>query len=171
MKGNNAGRKLAAALSLCIIVHFSAEPACAAVAVTAFQTCEGVEFAGSGTLKTEGGVLTILPFGGVGSTSGAEFLVGAPTAVPVAGFVFDDLSGPSSFGLSSFPVLATSGSGDTFGITSPSIFAGRVLVPGEYLSEAPLSGTSTYAGQTILSLGLIPGEYRWSWGSGSRQTG
>jgi hypothetical protein len=36
-----------------------------------------------------------------------------------------------------------------------------------YTSESTLSGSSTYDGQTIASLGLTPGRYVYTWGSGA----
>jgi hypothetical protein len=37
---------------------------------------------------------------------------------------------------------------------------------GSYLSGTPLSETSSYLGQSFASLGLTPGDYVWTWGSG-----
>jgi hypothetical protein len=44
-----------------------------------------------------------------------------------------------------------------------------LLVPSGYVSGAPLSSTSTYTGQTYSSLGVIPGSYGWTWGTGENQ--
>jgi PEP-CTERM motif len=42
-----------------------------------------------------------------------------------------------------------------------------VAVPLDYVSGAALgTSTATFAGATIASLGLTPGSYVWSWGSG-----
>ena len=47
------------------------------------------------------------------------------------------------------------------------VFGSRVLfVPSGYLSGNPLSGTSTYNNATFASLGVTPGTYVWSWGTG-----
>jgi hypothetical protein len=39
-------------------------------------------------------------------------------------------------------------------------------LPNGYVSGSPLSATSTYTSQTFASLGLTPGTYTWTWGSG-----
>ena len=38
-----------------------------------------------------------------------------------------------------------------------------------YVSDSALSDTSTYSGQTFSSLGVAPGTYEWTWGSGANQ--
>jgi hypothetical protein len=42
-------------------------------------------------------------------------------------------------------------------------------VPAGYVSGNALSDTSTYSGQTFSSLGVTPGTYKWTWGSGANQ--
>jgi hypothetical protein len=42
-------------------------------------------------------------------------------------------------------------------------------VPSGYVSDSPLSETSTYLSQTFSSLGVTPGTYKWTWGSGANQ--
>jgi len=70
---------------------------------------------------------------------------------------------PTSFGVGGTPV--TSNTGSTFGILPGG--SGRLLyVPSGYVSNTTISGTSTYANQTIAGMGLTPGTYTWSWGSG-----
>ena len=39
-------------------------------------------------------------------------------------------------------------------------------MPQGYVSGASLSSTSTYNGATLLSLGVTPGTYTWTWGTG-----
>jgi hypothetical protein len=59
----------------------------------------------------------------------------------------------------------TSNTGSTFGILPGG--SGRLLyVPSGYVSNTVISGSSTYGGQTIAGMGLTPGTYTWSWGSG-----
>jgi hypothetical protein len=40
-------------------------------------------------------------------------------------------------------------------------------VPSGYVSGTSLSDTSTYDGATFASLGVTPGVYKWTWGSGT----
>jgi hypothetical protein len=70
---------------------------------------------------------------------------------------------PASFGTGGVGV--TSNTGSTFGILPGG--GGRSLyVPTGYTSNTIISGTSTYANQTIAGMGLSGGTYTWSWGSG-----
>ena len=41
-----------------------------------------------------------------------------------------------------------------------------LIFPAGYISNTPLSDSSTYLGATISSLGLAPGDHVWNWGSG-----
>jgi hypothetical protein len=58
--------------------------------------------------------------------------------------------------------FASSGSGDQFGADGQTI-----LVPDGYVSGHTLNATDTYLGQTFATLGLTPGTYKWTWGTGS----
>jgi hypothetical protein len=63
---------------------------------------------------------------------------------------------------------ANGGSGDLVGIvfTGPPISQHQLVVPAGYVS-GPLSDTSTWNNQTFDSLGVTPGTYEWTWGSGT----
>jgi hypothetical protein len=76
---------------------------------------------------------------------------------------YADISGPSSFGPGTVNVLGT-GTGNWFGVRGAS---GLLFVPLNYVSGSPLSSTDTYANQTFSSLGLTPGTYTWTWGTGA----
>ena len=76
--------------------------------------------------------------------------------------------GPMSFG-SGGPTSASSGSGDRVG-TGEIIEVGRWLdVPGGYVSGTPLWNSATYSGKTFATLGVTPGTYVWTWGTGVDQ--
>jgi hypothetical protein len=80
------------------------------------------------------------------------------------------LSGPASFG--SGPTSnANSGTGDLVGITfSSEIFVpSEVWVPQGYVSGSLVSDTATYNNATFGSLGVTPGTYKWTWGTGVNQ--
>ena len=75
------------------------------------------------------------------------------------------VTGPSNFGTGN-STLASSGTGQGFGLDS----AGStllLLVPSSYTSGAILAGTSTYSNMTFSSLGITPGTYLYSFGSGA----
>jgi hypothetical protein len=72
-------------------------------------------------------------------------------------------SGPGSFGDDSIGFLATSGSGDHFGIFG---FYQAIFIPWGYNSGSSISAKSTLANQIIASLQLIPGKNVWTWGMG-----
>ena len=63
--------------------------------------------------------------------------------------------------------FASSGSGDLVGIIGPSPFT--LIVPQGYLSGTALSDTAAYYNATFSSLGVTPGTYVWTWGTGPDQ--
>ena len=72
-------------------------------------------------------------------------------------------TGPTSFGSGGAPISATSDTGPLVGLgVNPSLF---LSVPQGYLS-GNLSDSATYDGATFTSLGVTPGTYTWTWGSG-----
>jgi hypothetical protein len=90
---------------------------------------------------------------------------------------FTWFSGPTSFGENeNFIPLSSFSGNDLVGISgagffaSPGFFVPPFLeVPIGYISDSPLSNTSTYANQTLDSLGVTPGVYEWTWGAGADQ--
>jgi hypothetical protein len=77
--------------------------------------------------------------------------------------VYSGFSGPSNFG-SGGSTAASAATGDTVGIEDilPGLF-----VPSGYLSGTSLSDTATWSNQTLSSLGMTPGAYTYSWGTGA----
>jgi hypothetical protein len=69
-----------------------------------------------------------------------------------------------SLGSGRFPTFASSESGDRFGIG----FADELdlIVSFDYVSGAALLGSAKFDDQTIALLGLDPGTYVYTWGSG-----
>jgi hypothetical protein len=104
---------------------------------------------------------------------GSGFLVGAvvwPSFAVVSGGAsyadidsYGGVSGPTSFGPGG-RTLANGGSGDPFGLDA-SYAIPYLSVPKGYMSGSPLSGSSTFDGQTLASLGLTPGTYVYTWGA------
>ncbi len=95
-------------------------------------------------------------------TTGTKF-------APVNGYL--GASGPSSFGGGSFGSFteANSSSGDLAGMSHLVGGLRIVVVPQDYVSDSPLSNSATYLNQTFSSLGVTPGIYEWTWGSGPDQ--
>jgi VPDSG-CTERM motif len=80
--------------------------------------------------------------------------------------VYSGFTGPTSFG-SGGGFLANTSSGDLV-----SIFAGvfgRIGVPQGYVSGAALSNSMAFNNATFASLGVTPGTYVWTWGTGGNQ--
>jgi hypothetical protein len=100
--------------------------------------------------------------------NGAEILTGAAGSFDV----YTDpspatISSPSTFG-SGGTAFASSGSGDNVGITPPA--ADNFFVPHGYVSDSALSDTAIYDSATFASLGVTPGTYVWTWGTGADQS-
>ena len=106
--------------------------------------------------------------------TGLNFLglsVGGPNLLPIGGVIvtgttsaidiYTGFTGPTSFG--SGPTrFANSGSGDTVG----ELGSLELDVPHGYVSGTALSDRATYDNATFASLGVIPGTYEWTWGTG-----
>jgi hypothetical protein len=93
----------------------------------------------------------------------AYIISGPVTLLPTRSYI--GLTGPASFGDggTTFP---SSGSGDIVGIMLSGL---ELIVPVGYASGDPLSDSSTYANATFSSLGVTPGTYEWTWGTGANQ--
>ena len=78
------------------------------------------------------------------------------------------LTGPTSFGIGRF-TQASSGTGELVGVsaTTPPPGMRILVVPAGYISGTALSEDSTWNNQTFGDLGVTPGTYVWTWGSGS----
>jgi hypothetical protein len=128
--------------------------------------------------------LTFLEQGGdvVATGSGTIDLAGLPPQTPVeqplkdtgvearmaltgtAGTVkaYTGITGPSSFG-SGGRTNASNGGGDAIAVHGAD---GVLGVPLAYVSGNALSNSMEFAGKTFASIGLMPGTYTWTWGSG-----
>jgi PEP-CTERM motif len=93
--------------------------------------------------------------------SAASLFLGAPAAysLPEHGLIV----GPTSFGTGGF-TPETTGTGPIFGIDAGGT---GIYVPPGYTSGGPLSSTADWANTTFSGLGLTPGTYTWTWGSGA----
>jgi hypothetical protein len=139
-----------------------ASPAQAAYVVSLEQVGANVVASGSGTLD-----LASLSSRGVDpSFSGVTPSVGdidtgqSPASTPVYG----GFTGPTSFGSRRSTTFSSSDTGDHVGIEGATK---QLFVPPGYVSGNPLLDTSTYDTQTLSSLGVTPGTYEWTWGTGA----
>jgi hypothetical protein len=135
-----------------------------AYTVTLEQVGSNVVATGSGPIN-----LTGLTGPSPGQVSGGAVI--APNAAIIqtgpTGLLNFDLygglfTGPANFGSGDFSV-ANTGSGDFVGLN---VFVGTLVVPQGYVSGAALSDSMTFNNATFASLGVTPGTYVWSWGTG-----
>jgi PEP-CTERM motif len=150
------------AFSLCL----SARPARASYIVTLEQVGSDVVATGSGAIDLTG--LTLAFSDGTNKAkltpSEASITTGPAADTPTDGY--DGFSGPVNFGGGGITIDADSGSGNLVTIVG----GGNLLgVPHDYVSGSALSDTSTYDGATFAGLGVTPGRYEWTWGSGVNQ--
>jgi hypothetical protein len=140
----------------------AADGANATYTMTFAESGSDVVATGSGTLN-----LTALQIGG-SSSQRAEVLppFGYAIVGPLSSLAdpYDGvIVGPTSLGPGPNSTYATLGADDVVGLY---MLAGRIFVPAGYINGAQLTSTSTFANETIASLGLTPGIYTYTWGFG-----
>ena len=79
--------------------------------------------------------------------------------------LYSGFTGPTNFG-SGAVMFANIFSGDRVAIDNFSFY---IHVPTGYVSGTALLSSSTYNNATFASLGVTPGTYVWSWGTGANQ--
>lgn len=139
-----------------------ASSALAGVIITGEEVGGDVVFSGGGTLNTSAWTyLTNSPQDAGVNPTYALFM---GTTIDAYHLDPADLSGPATIGPGTLSKFASSSSGDAMSLAWPAATLG---VPVGYVSGDPLNGSSTYAGETIASLGIAEGTYTWTWGSGA----
>jgi hypothetical protein len=139
-----------------------AGPARASVILTATEVGSDVVFQGGGTIDLTDLTFYFDSFSSAGIRPNfVVVLLGSLPNAPID--YYQGIAGPAHIGPGigagvSFP---TSGSGNRIGVSS-----NILILPDGYMSGNPLSATDTFAGQSFASLGLTPGTYLWTWGSG-----
>jgi hypothetical protein len=133
-----------------------------AYTVTLEQIGSNVVANGSGAVNLTGLTKASTPFGGPSAIAAdiGFILMGAPSGGTFDGYF--GFTGPTSFG-SGDVFLPNTGSGDLVGING---FLGFLFVPEGYVSNAALSDSMTFNNATFASLGVTPGTYVWTWGTG-----
>src|SRR6266576_6894707 len=179
--------KPALVTTLAIVVGWllSVRPAQAGYTVTLQQVGPDVVATGSGAINLTGlihaGYLTygwgpgVLP--GAADDGWGGVIAGRISTGPTIAGSVDSYhlgpSGPTSFG-SGGGADASSGSGDTVGTAADCSKDGSdcdrfLIVPRGYVSGTFLSDSATYSGKTFATLGVTPGTYVWTWGTGANQ--
>jgi hypothetical protein len=155
-----------------VAIALSTASAQAGYIVTLEQQGPNVVATGSGPIDLTGlgAPQAVAPAGTSLAPNVAQIVTGLPgtsTAVFFTGF-----SGPTSFGTGG-PTTTNSGSGDIVGIIGATgvgvLGKPSLIVPSGYVSNNPLSDTATYLNETFTMLGVTPGTYEWTWGSGANQ--
>jgi hypothetical protein len=137
-------------------------PIHADVVVYLYQSGSNVVSSYSGTIDLTG----LSPSGADGLTS--PYVWGA-TATEVFGPtaegdpVYLGITGPTDFG-DGPATEASSSTGDTFGYGG---LDQDLLLPLGYVSGSFISGTDTWDDTTLAGLGLTPGTYNYTWGTGA----
>ena len=130
--------------------------------VDLYQSGANVVASGSGEID-----LTGLTRQSPSSTGGAGIL--PSTAIIYLGLAgpadnYVSMTGPTSFGPGGVTV-ATAGTGDAVGVQNGYYLS----VPFGYVSDTPLIDTAIWDNATLASLGVTPGTYTWTWGTGADQ--
>jgi hypothetical protein len=108
-------------------------------------------------LTFDEGILSAMPF----LAPRFAILISGRTA-PVDAYT--GIAGPTSFG-TALSALASTSSGDLVGIAGA---ASAVYVPDGYVSGTPLRSFAVFNNTTLAGLGITPGTYVWTWGTGLR---
>jgi hypothetical protein len=135
----------------------------AAFIITLIQSGGNVVATGAGTIN-----MAALAPGSLQNNSGfinpsfGVLGLGAAVAQPNDEQAFAGISGPSNFGAGT-GVTASSGGGS---FVELAVIGDAIDVPVIYASGTALAGTATWASATFASLGITPGTYTWTWGTG-----
>jgi hypothetical protein len=132
----------------------------AAFIMTIEEVGSDVDVVGSGSIDFSGLTFfesgsTLTPPGVIDAVSG-DINAGSGTL-----FVYQGLTGPSNFGSGGF-----AGASSVTGVPIGEAAGMYVLVPQGYVSGDALSDSMTFTGSTFADLGVTPGTYVWTWGTG-----
>ena len=155
--------KRSAMLGIAALAAFTitAPQAHAGFIATVQQVGSDVVITGSGTLNTNALVL----LSGTGTSTIPAINPSNGTLNLSGGLdqLFGTIVGPASFGSGGL-LVASSFTGDAAGTNA--FFGRSIIVPLGYVSGAALSDSDTFNSTTIAGLGITPGTYVWTWGTG-----
>jgi len=164
--------KPALATTLAIVVGWlvSVRPAEAGYTVTLQQVGPDVVATGSGAINLTGLTFDSQPL----FNPEIEPLFGAIFTGPTSSSVDLYWQQRTATSLTRFgsgrETLASSGSGDmVWTFMDEFDFVHQLIVPRGYVSGTFLSNSATYSGKTFATLGVTPGTYVWTWGTGADQ--
>ena len=148
----------------CLLLGATAAANASPYVVTLEQSGTNVVATGSGDIDLTG--LSFNSAGPGGSSVQADIAYLTVGGGAIWAYEARSFSGPGSFGTGGFR-QANSQLGPTTGIFG----AGSVIyVPSQYTSDSDLSSSATWTNQTFATLGITPGSYKWTWGSGADQS-
>jgi len=163
----SALRRLAVTTLVTIASAVTAVTAQAAYIVNATEIGGDVVFEGSGSLNTSAWTLSGAQPQGC-AIDPAQVICGAgPTTTADRYINPTDFVGPDSIGTGTSLVFSSSGTGDYSTLWFGGGLSGLLTLTSGYVSGAALGGTATYDAATFAGLGLTPGNYEWTWGSGA----
>jgi VPDSG-CTERM motif len=136
--------------------------------VTLQEVGSNVVATGSGAIDLTGLSFRNTGMGGLASIAPSSAQITTGPTSGTADIYFGMISGPTSFGSGGF-IFASSGSGDAVGKVEGDVLNDFLIVPQAYVSGNALSDSSTYNNATFASLGVTPGTYVWTWGTGANQ--
>ena len=153
---------LLALTAVAVTSLFSVQPA-QAYTVTLEQIGANVVGTGSGALNfIDLNFNSFLHTNAQINPSGGTILTGLQDQVFSEDIYTGSITGPTSFGSGGL-TNASSGSGFLVGINGA---LDQVFIPGGITTNQPLPGSAIWNNATFASLGLTPGTYTWTWGTG-----
>lgn len=165
MKSWTATRRLCTILTAAIVSLVAAQSSNAAIVINLTESAGNVYAVLDGSAN-----LSALSFeNGWGDPaltgdylSGSWVWVGSGTG-DFEEFSGPTLSGPATFGTASATLaIADTSTGPQAGVIAQA--TSGIGLPIGYVSGTSIHSTSTWFGQTIADMGLVPGSYTWTWG-------
>jgi hypothetical protein len=161
---HSALRLLAVTTLVTIASAVTAVTAQASYIVNATEIGGDVVFTGSGSLDLTSWNFQANAGRGAWVQPDNSFGVGGPAAADYSRGIDTNFAGPATIGPGIQFISAASVTGDFTGLG----FTGSTLiVPRDYVSEQQTAGSATFSGRTFNTLGITPGSYQWTWGSGA----